>query len=210
MNTDDLISALRTDAERRAKPLRALWIGALLLAVLAAALAFLIGLRPRPDFPQAMATLRFPFKFVVTLALAAAAAPLVLRMGQPGSKPAWTALLVAPVLLALAMAGEFIAMPPDARHAAWIGNNSMLCMISIPLLGLAPLAIFIALLRKAAPTRPTLAGAAAGLLAGAIAATFYAAHCADDSPMFVGTWYTLGILSLALLGALAGRAVLRW
>lgn len=210
MNTDELISALRADSATHAQPLRVRWAFALVLAVLAAALAFLIGLGPRPDFPQAMTTLRFPFKFVVTLSLAVSVAPLVLRMGEPGSRPAWIALLVAPVLLAAAMVGEFFALPPDALNAAWMGNNALLCLASIPLIGLAPLVIFLALLRRAAPTRPMLAGAAAGLLSGGIAATFYAAHCADDSPMFVGTWYTLGILSLALLGALAGRIVLRW
>ena len=37
------------------------------------------------------------------------------------------------------------------------------------------------------PTRPALAGAVAGLLAGGLAASFYAAHCTDDSPLFVTT-----------------------
>jgi hypothetical protein len=65
-------------------------------------------------------------------------------------------------------------------------------------------------LRQGAPTRPGVAGAAAGLLAGGIAATFYAAHCTDDSPLFVATWYTLAIGALALLGAAVGQRFLRW
>ena len=47
--------------------------------------------------------------------------------------------------------------------------------------------------------------AAAGLLAGGLAATFYAAHCFDDSPLFVVTWYSLAIAGLTVLGALGGR-----
>jgi hypothetical protein len=54
-----------------------------------------------------------------------------------------------------------------------------------------------------------LTGAVAGLIAGGIAATFYAAHCVDDSPLFVATWYTLALALVTLAGALAGRWVLR-
>ena len=65
-------------------------------------------------------------------------------------------------------------------------------------------------LRYGAPTRPVLAGAAAGLLAGGLAATFYAAHCFDDSPLFVAVWYTIAIAVLTILGAIAGRLFIRW
>ena len=46
--------------------------------------------------------------------------------------------------------------------------------------------------------------------AGGLAATFYAAHCFDDSPLFVATWYTIAIAILAALGALGGRLFVRW
>ena len=47
-------------------------------------------------------------------------------------------------------------------------------------------------------------------MSGGIAATFYAAHCPDDSPLFVAVWYPLAIAILTGLGALAGRFSLRW
>jgi hypothetical protein len=65
-------------------------------------------------------------------------------------------------------------------------------------------------LRFGAPTRPTLAGAGAGLLAGALAASLYIAHCPDDSPIFVAAWLTLAILIATGIGALAGCLLLRW
>ena len=71
-------------------------------------------------------------------------------------------------------------------------------------------AVFLAALRYAAPTRPVLAGAVAGLLAGGVASTFYAAHCFDDSPLFVAVWYTLGVSILAVAGALLAPRVARW
>ena len=65
-------------------------------------------------------------------------------------------------------------------------------------------------LRAAAPASPALAGAAAGLLAAASGATLYAFHCFDDSPLFVVTWYSLAAIPVILLGAIAGRRLLRW
>jgi hypothetical protein len=65
-------------------------------------------------------------------------------------------------------------------------------------------------LRQGAPEHPALAGAAAGLFAGAIGAHLYATHCPDDSPLFVAAWYTLAIAFVVGTGALAGSRCLRW
>ena len=80
----------------------------------------------------------------------------------------------------------------------------------IPILSLAPLAIFLAVLREGASTRPVSTGALAGLLAGGIGAFFYAAHCPDDSPLFVASWYTIAIAAVTGMGALGGARWLRW
>ena len=53
-----------------------------------------------------------------------------------------------------------------------------------------------------------MAGLTAG--AGAVAATFYARHCTDDSPLFVGLWYVLARAIVTLAGALGGSRLLRW
>ncbi|MDP3897992.1 MAG: NrsF family protein, partial [Mesorhizobium sp.] len=133
-------------------------------------------------------------------------------LARPGAARRTRALLLAaaPLLLAVAVAVEFLAVPPEAWAARWIGTNIAVCLTYIPLIGIGPLALFLAALRHGAPTRPALAGMVAGLLAGGIAATFYAAHCTDDSPFFVATWYTIAVAGLAIIGALGGRAVLRW
>ena len=64
-------------------------------------------------------------------------------------------------------------------------------------------------LRGLAPTRLTVAGAAAGLAAGAIASLVYSFHCDESAMPFIAVWYTLGILIPGLIGAIAGRFVLR-
>jgi hypothetical protein len=46
-------------------------------------------------------------------------------------------------------------------------------------------------------------------MSGGLAATVYAAHCTDDSPLFVATWYSIGIAGITAVGAAAGSRVLR-
>jgi hypothetical protein len=65
-------------------------------------------------------------------------------------------------------------------------------------------------LRGLAPTRPALAGAAAGLLAGGTGATVYALHCPELAAPFLAVWYVAGIALTVLAGTLAGASVLRW
>ena len=65
-------------------------------------------------------------------------------------------------------------------------------------------------MRRFAPTRTTLAGAAAGLLAGGVSATVYGLHCDESTAPFVALWYSLGISLTALTGAVIGSRVLRW
>ena len=38
----------------------------------------------------------------------------------------------------------------------------------------------------------------------------YAAHCTDDSPLFVATWYTLAIAILTAAAGARWRAFARW
>ena len=61
-----------------------------------------------------------------------------------------------------------------------------------------------------APTRLALAGAAAGLLAGAGGALIYALHCPEMAAPFLAIWYLLGMLIPTAVGALLGPRLLRW
>lgn len=212
MDTDRLIRTLAADGARPAMPMPRVWRLAGLAAALAAAVAFFCSLGVRPDFAAAVQTPRFLFKFVVTLAMLVTAFAALKALARPGAplRPALPMLLLAPVLLFLAVGAEMMVLPADQLETRWMGSNSLLCMTFIPLIGLAPLAAFLIALRKGATTRPALAGSVAGLAAGGLAATFYAAHCPDDSPLFVATWYSLAIALLALAGSFAGRFTARW
>ena len=212
MRTDELIRAISADAARRSPPLGAVWWVAVFLAVAVAAVAFFVLLGPRADIAAAAGTPRFLFKFLVTGLLAASAFVLLRLLARPGA-PASRAvpfLALAPLLLAAAVAAELALVPADDYATRLIGTNLAVCLFFIPVIGSVPLAVFLAALRYGAPTRPVFAGVVAGLAAGGLAATFYAAHCTDDSPLFVATWYTLAITGLACAGALAAPRVVRW
>lgn len=212
MKTDDLIQALKSDARRtRASPHLAFFMALIASTLIAGAMLIsMMGLRP--DFVAALGTVRFPFKFIVTIALAASAAIVLWRALSPVSsdRPAAAWLLLAPGLLLLGIAGELLALPSQSWAMAALGKNALLCLTVVPTLGVVPLGLMLWSLRQGATTRPTLAGFSAGILAGGIAATFYAANCTDDSPLFVAAWYPIAILMLGVVGAGLGRAFCRW
>jgi len=213
MRTDALIGALTADAAvaRPARLSNQFW-AAVAIATLCAAVAFALTIGPRPDAMSALGSVRYVFKFVVTIALAVGAAAFLRRLTRPAAASGKTgvALWIAPVLLAAGVAVELIVAPRAEWAPRLIGHNALFCMAMIPLLSALPLAALLWALRRAAPGSPAGMGAAAGVLAGAIAATFYAAHCQDDSPLFVAAWYPVGIAVVTAAGAALGARLLRW
>ncbi|MBX9459022.1 MAG: DUF1109 family protein [Rhizobium sp.] len=209
MKTDDLIMALAADSRPPGDLRRSLALALAAGAIVAGAVFFAtIGFRS--DIDSAARTLRFLFKFVLTLSLAAAAIGVAWRIGRPGMDlPVWT-LAVPPVLLAGAVGLELLAMPDTLWMPRLIGTNALHCVTTIPLLSIPTLAALLYALRGGAPSSPALAGAVAGLAASGIAATYYASNCTDDSPLFVAIWYTIAVLLVTAAGALLGRSLLRW
>ncbi|RVD24286.1 NrsF family protein, partial [Mesorhizobium sp. M4B.F.Ca.ET.017.02.2.1] len=176
MRTEDLIKALDADVRSNAMPLGSAWRMAVAVAAVVAAAVFWLTIGPRPDLMVAMHTMRFLSKFVFTIALGVSAFGLIRALSSPGAPTArataWMAL--APALVGVAVILELFAVPRAEWGTRLVGSNMMICMAFIPLIGLGPLAVFLWVLRHGAPTRPVLAGAVAGLLAGGLSATFYA------------------------------------
>jgi hypothetical protein len=211
MKTDDFIRTLAADNDWRTTATGM----ALLLALLAAApislAIFLMALGVRPDFTSATHNPFFDLKFAVTLALAISAILVVLPLSRPGTAlggRAWL-LLVPAALLATGIAFDLAAPQTTNWSDRLIGSNSRVCLTAIPAMALPLLVAALIGLRQGAATRPALSGAVAGLMSGGLAATVYAAHCTDDSPLFVATWYSIGIAGLTAAGAAAGSRVLR-
>jgi hypothetical protein len=212
MKTDDLIRALAADS-RPAGPKPAI---ALALAVACgfavSAVLFAIWVGLRPHLGSAMMSPVFMLKPLEMGLLVIAAVVIVLRLVQPGQSPRGALLVAAaaPAIMVAALAYELMMVP----HSEWLvrlaGVHWYVCVMNMVLLALPMLAAILFGLRYGAPTRPALAGAAAGLLAGALSATLYISHCPDDSPIFVAAWFTLAIAIATAIGALLGARVLRW
>ncbi len=212
MKTDDLIRALATDGARRPVSLGRSIALALAAGVPVSAAILLFGIGVRPDVGEAIATWQFDFKFVVTLTLAAAGAALALRLVRPGAAThtAKAATLIAPALLAAAIVYELATVPAESWLRLAIGANAIHCLLLIPLLSTPVLIALLYALKRGAPDAPGQAGLAAGLFASGIGAAIYALQCTDDSPLFLGVWYTIAIGLVALAGMAAGQKMLRW
>lgn len=210
MKTDDLIEALAAGIEPVRPARLSPWMiaGALTVAVLGV-LAFL-GLRG--DLSEAMLGMMFWIKAAYTGSLAVASLWLLTRLGQPGATLGLAGWSVAAIvgLAGLGGAIELLLLPPEARIDDLMGFTWRVCAFNILLVSAftAPL-IFLAA-RRLAPIRPMQAGAAAGLLTGAVAATAYGLHCPEATAAFVAVWYTLGMAAAAVFGAVIGRFALRW
>jgi hypothetical protein len=212
MDTEQLIRTLAADNSHRARPVSY----ALMLALLAAApvslLLFFTELGVRPDIMTAMRNPFFDLKFAVTLALAISAIAVALHLSRPEASLrgfGWYLLIPAGLLVA-GISGEMMMPQRAPMMTRLVGNNSKFCMTFIPVISLPLLLAALLGLRHGAPTRPALSGAIAGMLSAGLAATLYASHCTDDSPLFVATWYTLATALVAAIGALIGARMLKY
>lgn len=211
MKTNDLISLLAEDASVGMRLGRMLAL-ALLAGLIVSALILLSTVGVRPNLATAIETARVLFKIGFTLVLAVVACRLVFLVGRPGRslRARGFQLAIPATLLAIAVSTELLMLPSQAWTESLIGKNAGFCLFFIPVLSLAPLAGFLFVLKNGAPENPGLAGASAGLAAGAIAAELYAFHCPDDSPLFLAVWYSIAVLLVTTVGYFAGRRWLSW
>jgi hypothetical protein len=213
MKTDDLIAALALDAG--ATPRRSIERDVMLWMIPAGVLVlcgvvFWLGLRP--DLSTAVVGLTFWAKATYTLALGAGGFWLLDRLGRPGSSAKRPLILLGAVLLlAVGFAiVELVSMPANDRVSAMMGQSWRVCPRNVLVLSAAaaPFVFFAA--RRFAPTRPRLAGAAAGLLTAGLATTLYGLHCPESAAAFVAIWYALGMALTAAAGAIVGGLAFRW
>ncbi|MCG2625563.1 DUF1109 domain-containing protein [Bradyrhizobium sp. WYCCWR 13023] len=212
MDTDQLIRTLAADNAHRAPRVGALLTTGLLVAAPFSILIFATFLGVRPDVMTAMHNPFFDTKFAVTLSLAIPAIIISLHLSRPEAlMRGWGWLLLLPVgLLAVAIGSEAMMAPAMPMTMRLVGKNSRWCMLAIPAMSLPLLAGALFGLRHGAPSRPAQAGALAGLLSAGLAATLYASHCTDDSPLFVATWYTIATAIVTAIGAAVGSRVLKY
>lgn len=178
------------------------------IAVSSAVSSLLLGLNP--DLAGMGSAL--VLKLVYVAGIAAGATWLTARLARPGAT--WGSALASVVLVFIGMGGlaclDWMRTGLDQRAALLFGQSWTTCPWRVAALAVPALSLGFLAVRGLAPTRLRLAGASIGLMAGGLGAFGYALHCPELSPLFVVTWYSLGMLVPAALGAALGPRILRW
>ena len=211
--TDDLIDRLAGDLSPVAGNVvvRRLAIGAGAGAIVSAAV-MLAWLGPRADLAAALGTSAFWAKFIYTLALGLIGFAAIERLSRPGAtaRRAMPAVALSLCVVAVLALLELALSAPAERPALFFGTTAGVCPWRIAALSLPILVGTIWAVRGLAPTRLTLAGLAAGMVAGGLGAWVYSFHCGETAMPFLATWYSAGIAAGGLMGAASGRWLLRW
>ena len=182
MRTDQLIDSLAATLKPvdRSRFSRRFCIAlAIGLAAALGEMFLLIGLHQALD---ARGLIGFVSQFLFTLGLVATAAVFLLRSARPGAEVrGFPALASFPVGAIVAFAAVGLALTHRFISVGMTADNSLLaCFLYIPLFAIAPFATVVWALRAGAPTHLERAGAAAGLVAGALGASACALPCADE------------------------------
>ena len=213
MKTDDLVTMLAAGAgpvESGATTRR--YATALGWGAFGATLLMAILLGVRPDLAEAVRLPMFWLKLAFPGCLAAGALYAVARLSRPGVQLGRVSAALAAPVLAMWLLAAFALMTAAAGEreelifgSTWNECPQWIAMLSLPVFVAAMWAM-----KGLAPTRLALAGAAGGLLAGAVGTLIYALHCPEMEAPFLATWYLLGMLIPTAAGALIGPRLLRW
>jgi hypothetical protein len=216
--TPDLIAQLTTQLSAPAASSRktrtpSYW-GRWLLVILGAyALGAQAALGFRPDLAaQLSRPLYISEILLLALLLFSSGAASVLAMYPDAyQKPKLLKLPYGLFFMLLCLVAFQLLLPLDARmvmpgpHA-----HGMECAVCIASVALLPAALLFAIMRKGASVRQWQSGAVAVLAASAIGCLTLRLAEMNDSLLHLAAWHYLPTLLFATLGALAGKAFLKW
>jgi hypothetical protein len=213
MNTNDLIAMLAAEASTTptvSALRRCVQATAAGVAISLALVLTLWGLNP--ELNTLTHTQAFWVKVVWLVLTCTFAAPVVMHLARPGvaaGRGVW-GIALALVGMALLALMQVATVDADTGMQLMLGSSWQECSASIVALSVPLLTALLWMLRDMAPTRPALAGASAGLMAGALASLVYSLHCTETAYAFVAVWYVAGIALMTCVGALLGSRLLRW
>jgi hypothetical protein len=182
-------------------------VGALLsVAMVAEALGF------RPDMPLAIRTAMFWVKLAYASALAGISLWALERLSRPATPASkrllWLSLPV--VVMASLCVMQLANRSGDQRLSMLMGATASVCPWRILLFSGPPFLALVWSMRGLAPTSLRRTGAVLGLCAGGLGAGAYALACTESTVLFLGAWYSLAILGVALVGWAIAPWILRW
>ena len=216
MNTDRLIDLLSANLE----PVGRVRFGKTLLVAMltggaAAFSLMLVIVGPRPDLDSTAHLEWTVVKLLFAVSVIGTATPPLLRLMRPGSeKETHPEIVFLPFFAAIGIALAMLLFVPFQVWSEMLrGATSAFparCFLCITFFAVVPFAALIWALRQGAPTRLTLSGAIAGVIAGGLGAAAYAFTCRSDTIPFIACCYGAAIALCALIGAQLGPRLLRW
>ncbi len=213
MTTGDLVALLaRSGAATEANAVARRYAMALGWGAFGATLLVALTQGVRPDIADAARLPMFWIKLAFPAALVALGLVAAARLSRPGARlGGLPAMLAVPVIAMWALAAFVLAnAAPGTREGLLFGFTWTVCPTNIAMMSIPAFIGALWAMKGLAPTQPVLAGATAGLLAGAIGALAYALHCPEMEAPFLAIWYVAGMLIPTAAGALLGPFVLRW
>jgi len=208
MKTDDLVAALSTRIEPVNRRLVNWTMGIALLAAAVVALGLMLaGLGIRADLMTARALTFLVLKLAFAVGVVGVSSIYLMRLTRPGGERRTSSIrIMMPFAAIVLLAAVSLGLAPSSHWDEMVmGDQWLECLLSIPIIAIAPFAIIVAAMRKAAPTSLERTGAFAGLIAGGVSAMGYALHCTDDSLPFIAIWYGGTMLLCTLAGAALGH-----
>ncbi len=210
--TRDLIDRLAggaTPVRRLRRPgLRALAWLTLATVVLG---MLIVGQGLRPDFWQCVRELQFDLAILAAIVTGICAAIAAFMLSLPDRPRRWALLPLPPLALWMSSIGyqcltNWITF--DAGGMRW--GETAQCFSTLALASVPLSLSILAMIRYAAPLRPTLATLMAGLAVSALtAAAMFLIHNLDASIMIL-TWNVMITVVIVGLGGLLGRRMLIW
>lgn len=213
MKTDELVALLAREAPPVPRHAAARRFAIALLAGVPLSIAWMVfEYGVRRDLVQTMFWPMFWVKLVVPLAIAIAGFVVVQRLARPGARvrSAWLGLALPVLALWVMGVVAWLLAPAEDRAALVWGQTWRTCAFNIAAISVPVFVASLVSLKSLAPTRPALAGAAAGAMSAGVAAAVYALHCQELAAPFLAIWYVAGMTLPVLAGAAIGHRFLRW
>jgi len=213
VKTDELVALLAADVAPVQPHATTRRLGlAMGTGLLVSLLIVVFGYGLRTDLALAVFWPAFWIKLVFLVALGGSGFFITHRLARPGVRAGTTTLGLALPLAALWLAALVIWLQaaPAERMPLLLGETWKSCIFNILLVSAPLVAAGLMALRTLAPTRPALAGAAVGAMAGGAGAAVYALHCPELALPFLAVWYVAGVAATIAISAALGARLLRW
>jgi hypothetical protein len=168
-------------------------------------------LGPRADLAMKFATPRFVLTLALVVSTTVSAGSMAVLLAFPGRfRPRLVLPALATFLAAWLGALVAFAILESGRGILAAADWGYSCTMFALGIALTPAVVLVALVKRSAPTHPTLNALAIGVAAFGAGALGVHLYCPNDGTLHHIAWHGSPVLAVAALSAAAGWRILRW